>query len=344
MAKFVYEHGGYKYEVEADDEKSADEKFYKSKEMAANEEEAKTRGQQELERNRWKTNLDNAKTPWEKFDAGTNAVIGTARQQLPIPQWMKSLHNAQKDVISPSLIKGITPISSLVPQTPELTEFEKDHPNISTGLQIAGGTGAMVAPAGGVSKLMGGGFIKQFMGQDALNSTSHVIDTLMRKGKETSKEDLTHALGWGAVESVVPAALTKGLGQTARTSSKDYWEYLRKFMSPGGSKFGGGAPTAHPNSAMFSPQPISQASTGILPALNEQQIRAANAVVLGGLGAHSYGPLGAIAGFAGAGAASPFIEPAERAMVRGLQHPSTQDIIRALMQQSEHQISQGAPQ
>ncbi len=341
MAKFEYTYKGHVYEVEADDEKSADEKFHAHKDLAVNEEEAKVRGTQEIDRNRWKMNLDNAKTPYEKIDAGLNAVIGTAKQQLP--SWFKIPgHETMKDAISPSLIKGITPLSSLVPQTPELTKFETEHPNVSTGLQMAGGTGAMVAPAGGVSKLMGGGFAKQFMGQEAINAPSHIIDTLLRKGKDTSKQDLTHALGWAAVESAVPAAITKGLGQTARMSSKDYWEYLRHFMSPGGSKFGGGAPTTHPNSALFSPQPVSQASTGIAPALSESQIKAINSAGLGALGAHSYGPIGALAGFAGAQVAHPFLEPVEKAVIKGMQHPSTQDIIRALMQQSEHQVSQGA--
>lgn len=306
----------------------------------------------ETKSEKYKKQLEEAKTPWQKIDAITNLTINQAKSQLP--SWLKVPgHETMSEAISPSLTKGVPIARHFVPQTPELTEFEQKHPYISTGLNAAGTVGSMAAPLGGASNLVarstvpglgsGGNFLPQFMSQFAVNAPVNVADTAAKKG-ELTKEDLTHGLSWGAAESAVSPVLTKLFGQAPRMSNSGYWDYMRAFMSPGGAHLPSGARAPAPNS-MFGP-PVPRAGTALPQSHIAASITPDQRHALTVLGAAAAGlPHSDIAPFITGGAAHiarPLLDPLERGIGRVIAHPTTQDIIRALTHQARQQLDPAA--
>lgn len=323
MAKFEYEYNGYIYEIDAEDEKSADDKFNKTiADFPTPEDQEKTKKHQGQNK-KWKEGIDKAQGPWQKTDAYLNAVFGRANRTLrEAPLGL----DAMEKKINPSLIKGVPVAGRYVPQTEELSKFEEEHPYTSKGLQIAGGTAATLPIFGGASKVMGPGFGRQFMGQFGAAAPMNVADTLARKDKETTATDISKDILMAAGTSILPAAVTKGLGQSSRAATPN----ISDFMRPGGHTLPSGAPIPPPWAI--------QRGTNIAPSyggsIPQRTLDAASALAGGALG-YGHSIEGAILGTLLAPQASRLVgEP----IIRGMQHPSTQDIIRSLMAQVPSQM------
>lgn len=328
MAKFEYEYNGYIYEIEADDEKSADAKFNKTIADYPTPENIEKTKKEQGENKKWKEEINKAQGPWQKTNAYMNAIFGTANRQLNRIPGVEAMGKK----ISPSVVKGIPIAGRYVPQTKELTEFEQNHPYMSKGLQIAGGTAATLPLFGGASKIMGEGFGRQFMGQMGVSAPMNVADTLARKGKDTSINDVSKDILWSAGTSVVPAALTKGLGQSSRSVTPN----ISDFMKPGGSTLPSGAHIPPPWAIQRGTQ-MGSAHGGALP---QRTVDAMSSLIGGGVGGmHSIE--GAILGALLAPQASRLVgTPA----MNTLRHPSTQDILRSLMGQTHSQMQDVLPQ
>lgn len=325
MAKFEYEYNGYVYEIEADNEKSADEKFNQTISQYPTPENIEKTKKQQGQDKKWKEGIDKAQGPWQKTDAYMNAIFGRGNRTLEnaIPG-LKSM----KEKIGPSVVKGVPVAGRYVPQTEELTEFEQNYPKTSKGLQLAGGTAATLPLFGGASKVMGPGFLKQYMGQFGVAAPLNVADTLARKDKNTTATDVSKDLLTAAGTSIVPAAATKLFGQSARQSAPD----IGQFMRPGG--------TTMPSGAQVPPQWLRQPSSEIAPAMagniSPERWRAGSALVGGALG-YGHSMEGAILG---ALLGPSVYTAAAQPTLRALQHPSTQDILRSLMGQSHSQMQE----
>ena len=269
--------------------------------------------------------LDEAKTPWNKVDATINLLLNKAKSQLPgIPG-----DQTMQEAISPSLTKGVPIARQFVPQTPELSKFENEHPYISTGLNAVGAIGSMAPAAGGASMAAaargGTGFMPQFGSQLAINAPVNIADSAAKHGG-FDKENLPRDLAWAGAQSAIPAAISSAFGQTQRATQEPYWNLFRKHMEPGGHTFPSGAPKPFPTTPTGTAIPQSHITASISP-----DTRSNLTTALGALAGLHYGDLpGAVTGGIIGKYGRHVIEPLQDALGRGMANPSTQDIIRAL--------------
>ncbi len=130
--------------------------------------------------------------------------------------------------VFPSLTKGIPVAGKYVPQTPELTEFEKDHNRLATGLHVAGAIGSTLPASGAAAARAGGGFFNQLMGQTAVNAPLNAADLIAEKGSGATAKEGAGALAIGAASGALPALMTSTLGQAARTGYP--WDHLQDYI------------------------------------------------------------------------------------------------------------------
>lgn len=327
MSKFQYQHNGYEYEIEADDEKSADEKFNSTIGKIPKE---KSGSQKALEDTTYLEKMKNSPTMGGKIDNALNHVFRYGNRVLE--ENVPGLKTT-KEAISPSLVKGIPIAGRFVPQTEELSEFEKKHPYIAKSLNVAGGTAATLPLAAGASMASGAGFIPQLAGQTAVSAPLNVLDTLAQKGKDITKEDVAKDMTMAVGTSMIPAAATKVFGQTARTIPQD----MNSFMKPGGSTLPGGAPKPFP----WAVNPASEIPGTAMNGMSPEMIRTLGSLGGGAAGYGLHGIEGMIAGLIGGAPAAHALEPVLRGAGRTMQHPSTQDILRSLMAQSHAHTKDG---
>lgn len=328
MAKFLYRHNGYEYQVEADDEKSADDKFTSIVNAVPKEKKASEKA---LEDTSLIDKARNSPTTYGKVDNILNYVFGYGNKVLDerVPG-LKTM----KEKVSPSLVKGVPIAGRFVPQTPELSEFEKEHPYVSKGLNIAGGTAATLPLAAGASMASGAGFLPQWAGQTAVAAPLNILDTLAQKGKNITDEDIKRDILMGAGTSVIPAGVTKIFGQTARKLPED----IGDFMKVGGSTLPSGAPKPYP----WATKPASEISGTGMSGLSPDAIRTLGGLAGGAAGweyGHSMDAI--LAGLVGGPYAAHALDPLLRAGGRVMQHPSTQDILRALNAQVHSETKDG---
>lgn len=336
MGKWVYTHNGYKYTVEADDETSADEKFNNQlKQFSANDSDAK-KAKDEAQNKAWDDKLAQAQTPWEKTNAGMNAVFGRANRSLE--DSIPGLKTA-KEIVNPSLMKGVPIARHYVPQTEALSNFESEHPNVATGLRVAGGATAMLPLAGGAAAVSGARFMPQLAGQLAVNAPAQVADKMAEKGTlNLGTEDASKAMQKGILESLLPASVSKLFGQTARTAHPALpgGDAFQTFMRPGGHRLPSGAPSPSPWGAHPYAIPGSQIPGSALAGISPATSNALHALAGGATGYHLGDSTGAaLLGLIGAGHVAPALAPFERAIGHIAAHPSTQDILRALSAQGD---------
>lgn len=336
MGKWVYTHDGYKYNIEADDETSADEKFHSALKEFNNNKAAEVKGSNEEQNKVWDDKLKEATTPWGKVDAGMNAVFGRANRALE--ESVPGL-KAAKEYVNPSLMKGVTVAKHYVPQTEALTKFENENPGTAKALNIAGGATAMLPLAAGAASVSGAGFIPQLAGQLAVNAPTNIADKMAEKGTTNLDiSDASHAMRNSVLESLLPASATKLFGQAARIEhpSLPGGTAFEKFMQPGGHRLPSGATTPPPWAAGPLKIPGTAIQDSALAGLSPTQIQTLQTMAGGAAG---YGVThdipGIIAGLAGAHYAHPIIDPIARGAAHVMRQPSTQDILRALSSQGE---------
>jgi len=267
----------------------------------------------------------------------------------------------------PNMVKGAIP-DRFAPNTPEMGNFEKEHP---WAAPIARGTGAFAATApilGKASMMAGPGVMRQFAGQFAASAPMGVAGTVINKGTDTSKEDLAKSVISSGVSSAIPALATGIFGQSARQSYpySDIGDYLKALKGRQGPVFGSARPyppnpAAAPgpppsftqpqamlnNTKVQMPGAIASAPPGppgtwasqtktTMPGTNIPGGGQALTTALSmGLGGYSHGPLGIALGATAGPGVHKVIEalshtPIGHLAERLAQHPSTQDIIRAL--------------
>lgn len=115
-------------------------------------------------------------------------------------------------------VKGI-PIAGRAIEDSRLDKFEKEHPNWSTGLQIAGGIGgtipamAMLPEVGGAGL---GGFLLKSLMRGTANTGINVGDTAAKKGiGNVTASDVGHDAAWGYGTGVVGEGLSKAISPNA---------------------------------------------------------------------------------------------------------------------------------
>lgn len=310
-----YTYDGQKFNIDAPDKQSADIQFaQKIKEYETNK-----RNTEQAQNKKWDEQLQNGKTTWDKTDAALSGIFGRANRVMSNLPGVDLMGKK----ISPSLVKGIPIAGAYVPQTPELSEFEKNHPIVSKGLNIAGGTAATLPLTGAASMAMGGGFIPQVAGQMGVNIPLNMGDTLAKKGSDYGYGDAANDMLWGAGTSLIPPGVSSLVGQNARYASKPAQEGFRAFMSKGGQRLPGPpfSPSVNPSSAI--------PGSGIAQ-MSPETGHLLYTLGLAGLGAHFGGTEGAVAGFVGGPATTRLADM----MKIGLQRPGTQDILRALNTQA----------
>lgn len=340
MGKYQFNHDGYEYNIEADDDTSAIDKFHKAVEYNKKQpgEEYNKQQQETLDKGKAavKESRDKGASTWETIKAGMPSVFKYGANVID-----ENVPGARtfKDIVSPSLVKGIPVARQYVPQTEKLTEFEKEHSWASTGLQVAGGTGATLPLAAGAAIRSGSGFIPQLAGQLSVNAPLNVADTVAKKGSETNKSDIANSMNNAVMESLLPASVSKVFGQSARTMHPDLpgGNYFQPFMSPGGHKFGSGAPMPPPWSATPWKMTKSEIPDSVISGMSPEQLRAMFTVGAGAVGSHLGGWPGMVAGLVAGGPAGHALEPLARVGERVIKHPSTQDILRALSSQGQVQ-------
>jgi len=284
-----------------------------------------------------------------------------------------------RDAVFPSIAKGIPVVGNFVPQTDELSSFEKEHPNWSKGLNAAGTIASILPLAAGAAARSGAGFISQWAGQTSVAAPLNVADTLAKKGKETTDKDIKNSMIMGGASSLVPAAVTKLIGQAAKSSFPydKLPDYLKALKGRDGPMFGPARPYTpspanapgpppswvHPgamaaNARVVMPGPISSAPPppGMIPnptsAVPGSAIPGAGGALATGLGGVLGGafhggmgiPLGAAGGMVAGKMGSEALKMLSHTRLgelvqQGAHSPTTQDILRALAAMTGKELS-----
>lgn len=335
MAKFKYTSPtGQTIIIEADDETSADAQFDKRV------------GQGEVPtKQKITSTVDN-----EPVDA-MSAIFGHLNRGL---RSVLPGSDVVEKKISPSLIKGVPGARHYVPQTEELSQFEEEHPITSKGLQVAGGITSTLPMAAGAAVRSGTGFIPQWAGQTAATTAINTGDLAAKHGLNIPDDELKHGIESAAATSLLPAALTKAVGQQQRylpaMTPSEAKAFIKKYPAPeslGGYNFPQGYKVpvdgfkGH-NPAIFGRVPLPRTE---IPSMNKDTLDALLSTA-GGLAGYHFleGVPGAIAGGLGAHVATPLVKRAMdstvgQSMQRGVRDPGTQDILRALMMQGRTQLT-----
>lgn len=338
MAKFTYEKDGYEYEVEAPDEKAADALFKGGLARFNAGEAERSKQEYKAQKKQWGQQWENAKTPMESLNAGLTNIFGRANHELR--NYLPGADTMEKE-ISPSLVKGIPIAGRYVPQTPELSQFERDNPKTAKGLNIAGGVGATLPLAGAMAMRTATGaspsFISDLMGQGTLNTSLNLGDKMAEKGKlNLSPEDAASAAKWGFGTGAVPAAWTKAFGQSARIQPGDELTMQREIAR----MLRAGIPRDQVEAMVAStprsgPHVLAGPEHGAMEGMHPDMASAlatAGGTAAGGYLGHNYGEgiVGALLG----GSLSPTLQtlgrPAMPYLKAFAQHPTTQDILRAM--------------
>lgn len=212
MGTFTISHRGTDYEVDADDQTSAQKK------------------------------LDDHFAVKNKDEDALTKVFRTINEKLGI----RSDAAVNPPALSSAVTKGILVLGQMVPQTPNLTDLEQNHPYVNKAANIAGGVGSMLGPAAAVSKLVAGvapGVMAEAGAQGVLGAGVNVGDKVAEKGTDTTSKDIRNAtilgvLG-GAAGPLVGRLSSRNFNSARHTDeqlAKLSEEKLHQLMTPAFAK------------------------------------------------------------------------------------------------------------
>ncbi len=220
MATFEIEHPtGGRYQVEAPDEQSAIDAINEHVSGIGGGKYAQPKMQPS------QSNTQNVPFAW---DAMMNKL--RTGQGQPVPG------SAVKELkaIGGELVKGVPMGGTYMPQTQEMTEFEQQHPTLSTMARIEGGTAATLPFGMGVSGLAAKTaypLALNAVGQTALGAGLSTGDVVAEKGGwgNISNDDIVKALMYGGGFGAIGPAVGKLITPTSKAgldAFKGYRDYV----------------------------------------------------------------------------------------------------------------------
>lgn len=188
MGTFTVSHRGEQYEVDADDQASA---------------EAKLNGHF-AEQNKNESSLTHVMRR-------VNEALGIKEDAAVNPPGFTS-----------AMVKGVPVLGNMVPESKNLTDLEQNHPVLNKTANVLGGGMAMLAPATKAAQLgakIAPGLLGEVGAQSTLGVGTNLADKVAEKGTATSMQDLQSAALIGAGQGAAGPLLGKAISPTLFHSS-----------------------------------------------------------------------------------------------------------------------------